>query len=387
VNILNKILILLITLSIFSCKKIEETPVIDSRPTIDSFRIALSPYVKDQSINFFLENSWYAYDEGNHIIWPNFRVYVLRIDSQYFKFQVVDYYDEISRPGNFTIRVQPEGEESYLLDFKAEGCGNVYTNPAYKECIKNPETNVYSYIDLNTKSVSKLTKKEAKNNADWDIAFNGTDIKLNSGKNGLGSVRAANLYVYGGFFSGDKINFQRIAEESFGQRGIRFFNQNFNYRKAAFSIPEGQTRAIFENDWFTQNRSTSFFEAISKNWWIVKGQEANTYSKINIKEISEEQVGEHIESKITLSLFNQSETQTEFGPEETWELPTFSTAKRLIKICLDLNKKEVVPCNNPKADLRLSMSNKTKRRWRINVLGGAVGPLSKSEMQNWVRGN
>lgn len=380
---LNLFLILTI---LISCRQVSESPKIDSNPNVDAYMLSLSPYVGDQSLDFFLENSWYAYDETNHIIWPNFRVYSLRINSKYYKLQVLDYYDSGSIPGNFTIRVQPEGEASYLLDFEAAGCGNVYTNPSYKECVKSPETNVFTYIDIEKESSHKLSDKEALNNKDWDIAFNGTNVKLNSGSNGPGDVRAANLYLYGGFFFLEGFNFQRIAEESFGLRGERFFELGFDVRRAAYGLPKGQPRAIFEADWFT--KAGEFFEANSKNWWIIEDAEDGAFSKFNVSEINEVVTGEFIQTKIIFSLYNQNESDSMFQNLIKWELPSFSSESRLTKTCLDLNQRQIVDCSSPKADLILTVLNRNqKRRWRINVLKGAVGPLSNTEMLKWIRGN
>ncbi len=369
-----------------SCREVVQSPKLDSSPSIDAYLLPLTPYMGDQNFDFFVENSWYAYDEANHIIWPNFRVYSLRISSKYYKIQVVDYYDDRSLPGYFTLRVKPEGEASYFIDFEAAGCGNVYTNPRYKECIKSPETNVYTYVDIEKATSSKLSAKSASLSKEWDIAFNGTDVKLNSGSNGPGDVRAANLYLYGGFFISEGFNFQRIAEEAFGLRGERFLALDFNVRRAAYGLPTGQPRAIFETDWFKE--SGDFFEANSQNWWIIEGAEANTFSKFNVKKIDEEISGEFIQTKITLSLYNQSERDSEFKEETIWELPSFSSETRLSKTCLDLNLKQVIKCSDPKADLILTVLNRnSKRRWRINVIKGAVGPLLKDEMLNWVRGD
>ena len=101
---------------------------------------------------------------------------------------------------------------------------------------------------------------------EWDIAFNGTNVKLNSGSNGPGDARAANLYLYGGFFISEGFNFQRIAEESFGPRGERFFNQNFDVRRAAYGLPTGQPRAIFESDWFKKKEKTIGDSPEYKGW-------------------------------------------------------------------------------------------------------------------------
>lgn len=381
------IFILLVT-ALISCREVKEAPPIDSNPSIEAYRLNLSPYVMDESIDFFTEKAWYAYDDGNHIIWPNFRVYALRINSEYFKLQILDYYDERFLAGNYKIRVQKEGEAPFIYEFKAQGCGNIYTNPNYTECLKNPETNVFTYVDLNNRTAKKMSAKKAKKNSEWDIAFNGTSVILNSGNKGPGSVRATDLYLYGGFFAGEITNFQRIAEVSFSDQGERFFNQTFDVRRAPYSIPDGQVRAIFENDWFSRNRNDGSHSVINKNWWIVKGGEEGSYAKFRVKDILETKAGEITESIITLEVYSQDLGDSEFGPVQEWELPKISSDVRLIKNCLDLNTRSVVDCSEKSADLLLSISNRSKkRRWRFNVISGAVGPLSFEEMSNWTRGN
>ncbi len=382
---MKSLLISLLVLVIVGCKEVKQKvlPPVDDR--LEAWSVELSPYVKDQSLDFFLESSWYSYDESNHIIWPNFRIYGLRINGEYTKLQIIDYYDDFSNPGNFTLRVQKEGEPVKLIDFNAQGCGNVYTNPTYKECMNDPNRNAFTYLDLEVGSYRLMSDEEALKHKDWDIAFNGTNVRLNSGKYGPGNVRAANLYIYGSFFANGKIDFQKIAEESFGQKGQKFFDQEFDMRKAPYAVPQGQERAIHESDWFLKNGD--FHQAVNENWWIVKGGEAGAYTKFNVTEIMEESVGELIETTIKLTLYNQKAGESEFGVEEEWVLPKFDTSKRLIKSCLDLHKKQIVSCSDSGVDLILSISNRRgNRRWRFNVIQGAVGPLNLDEMNRWTTG-
>ena len=379
------LLILFTWFSLLGCKEVSQKvlPPVDDR--LGAWSIELSPYVKDQSLDFFIESSWYSYYDTNHIIWPHFRVYGLRINGEYTKLQIIDYYDDFSNPGNFTLRVQKEGEATKLIDFNAQGCGNVYTNPTYKECMADPDRNAFTYLNLETGAYRLMSDEEALKHLDWHIAFNGTNVRINSGKYGPGDVRATTLYIYGSFFANGKIYFQKIAEESFGPKGIRFFEQSFNLRRAPYALPQGQERAIHETDWFESNGE--FFQAVNKNWWIVEGAEAGAFTKFNVSEIEEQKVGDQIETLIKLTLFNQKAGDSSFGTEESWELPKFDTSKRLIKSCLDLHGKQILSCSDNRVDLILSISNRNGlRRWRFNVIKGAVGPLNHQEMTRWTSG-
>ena len=384
INIFSLFLFLLLS---FSCRKIEEKAV-KSEPSLNimAYFLESDPYVGDESLNTFLKFPWYAYDEENHIIWPNFRIYSVRTKSAYYKLQIIDYYNESSMPGRYTIRLESKERGLENWNFEAQGCGNVYTNLSYKDCLKDPSTNVYTYLNLGEKRYWKMSADEALKNREWDIAFNGTEVKVNSGQEGPGDSRLASLYLYGAFFKGAEANFQLIAKESFGAKGISFFQIPFRLENAAYSLPEGVDRVINESDWFEATRSGH--TSVNENWWIVRGGEGRAFTKLNFSSIDEREVNGFVESTITLGLYNQGTFDFRFGAYETWTLPTFSSEERLLKWCLDLQSKEVVDCANPAHDLLLSVSNRRNgRRWRINVTRGAIGPLNFREMEARQSGN
>ena len=64
-------------------------------------------WVADETAGTFEDDSWYAYNlQGGHQLWPNYRVYVIQDDTQYYKFQVVSYYSEQGVSGNLQVRVE-----------------------------------------------------------------------------------------------------------------------------------------------------------------------------------------------------------------------------------------------------------------------------------------
>lgn len=384
----NIFLIILIFVLCFSCRDIVEQKQETSQQGISHYLEARSAYIKDESLDFFLTYPWYAYDEGNHIIWPNFRVYSLKTDDSYYRVQVIDYYNDQALPGHYTLRVQKEGEQAFLWDFEAQGCGNVYTNLNYKECQNNPKKNIYTYLDFDTQKSWKMTETQALSNLDWDLAFNGTEMKMNAGNSGPGKTRMGELYFYGGFSRGETADFQRIAEVSFSDKGERFFNQDMSLRDVSFALPPGVPRVVFESDWFRKENNSEFHAAVSKNWWVLKGGEALSFMKFHIADIKEEIVGDKIQTEILFEYFYQGPSEREFSQElTTWRLPKFDSGQRFIRWCLDFDEREVVDCSEKSWELRFSALNRSgQRRWLLNVNAGAIGPLSYEDMRGRTSG-
>ena len=65
-------------------------------------------------------------------------------------------------PGYYTMRIQNEGQAFFEWKFNAAACGNVYTNPNYDKCFKNPDENIFTYLNLETQTVFKLNAAQSK---------------------------------------------------------------------------------------------------------------------------------------------------------------------------------------------------------------------------------
>ncbi len=359
-----------------SCKEIT-APQIDSDSNeveILSYLSPFSPYIKDQSVDFFLKNPWYSYDQANHIIWPNFRVYGVRTNNQFYKVQFVDYYNNQSESGNYTVRYSTANGSPKIVNFSAKGCGNAFNNPDYEACLLDQEVNVYTYLNLETGDTWNMSDFEAEQNTTWHLAFKGTQVKLNSGNKGPGDVRLADLYLYGGFYPNVSASFQRLARESFTSKGLEFFNISFPLARAAYTLPSGIERVINEDSWY--ERYGIFHRAKSTNTWFVQTDDKNREWRFRILDIQEISHSNQVtDSKIIVGLM-ASESGLPFGPEISWSLPLIDNSKRLIRLCLDIDNQSIVECQNKNTDLIFSALNIGRRRvWRFNVSHGAYGPI------------
>jgi hypothetical protein len=55
----------------------------------------------------FKENPWYQYNlEGNHKIWSQYGVYLIKNTTGVFKLQITSYYDDDGNSGNYSLRVE-----------------------------------------------------------------------------------------------------------------------------------------------------------------------------------------------------------------------------------------------------------------------------------------
>ncbi len=66
---------------------------------------AVPTWFEDVSGGVFSNSSWYAYNlDGNHRIWPNYRVYAVDTGEGIYKLQLLSYYDEAGTSGIVTLR-------------------------------------------------------------------------------------------------------------------------------------------------------------------------------------------------------------------------------------------------------------------------------------------
>ncbi len=68
-------------------------------------------YEQDSSRGLFTDKTWYAYNlEGNSKLWPNYRVYAIDTGTDFYKVQLLSYYDQAGASGNYTFRYAPLAE-------------------------------------------------------------------------------------------------------------------------------------------------------------------------------------------------------------------------------------------------------------------------------------
>lgn len=145
------------------------------------------PLRADVSDNALL--SWYWF--GPNGVTSRFHTYALRnAEGQLFKLQVLSYYDNSGneqRTAIYTVRyaeVTPDGSGEIVevnnLDASAGGVTLPPSSPA-------------ACIDLAAGTLLQLDATEWSSKTDWDLCFQRTEVFLNGGLSGKGSIEAVDL--------------------------------------------------------------------------------------------------------------------------------------------------------------------------------------------------
>lgn len=150
-----------------------------------TFPAALSPF----------DSGWYNYNPSTHHITARDVVYVIStLAGDYYKIQLLSYYNDDSVSGHISFDIASVSAPSD----EADGCyngGELYTNvtnltdsAANAVTVDASDSSEYVYFDLELGS--QVYPCNVSNSTIWDIGFSRTNIIINSGVSGSGSVQA-----------------------------------------------------------------------------------------------------------------------------------------------------------------------------------------------------
>lgn len=128
----------------------------------------------DPDFVFLLEDGWYTYDLGEHVLGSRDVVYIVRtVEAGYFKVRVTGYYDDAGSPGYPQFRFERiDGPPGTLFIDASDRESWVY--------MKLPD----EFVEVS----------EPEDSGEWDLAFQRAYLRTNSGTSGtgLGGVRLEN---------------------------------------------------------------------------------------------------------------------------------------------------------------------------------------------------
>ena len=143
----------------------------------------------DDEIPEYVLADWYDYDSSTHILTPKDQFYVLKSrNQQYYKFRIVDYYDEAGTSGFMTI----DWEE---IDAPSDPTP---ANPDIDKTIDATDSATWIYFDL--ESGTTVSPETPTDSSDWDLAFQRYTIAVNGGVSGTGNMEVLPIFdVYNDF--------------------------------------------------------------------------------------------------------------------------------------------------------------------------------------------
>lgn len=396
------LLILGLALFIFcgGCEKVSVRPKPGAHKPGDFQKpqASASLYRKDGPGGLFKNIKWYQYDTATHIIWPFHDIYALKTPLRTYLVQVQSYYaDQALTPGSFKLAVKSEaGTTEYLLD--GRGCGNPYTNPDFEVCSKDPEQNVFVYLDLDTGKITKMSESEALKDTDWDLGVRAGEIRLNSGPGLPGQIQGALAQRFDFYFSesGEALP-AKLRLPELKNKALAAFAEFVPQSHYDFYMPEGIDRVLHESFWMTEDqfgRRTAINDVQRSRWWIVRTQDGESFAKLQIPLIEDDQRADGgFDSRLHFRYLLQTKNETSFGSDNHELVLDLSTQNKLKSLCLRLEKVEVLECAEAAGDFDLKFtaihrlkSGRWTRDWLIFTSNGAIGPLTHSEAETWTTG-
>lgn len=386
---MRRLLILLIVLLVAGCDEVspKKKQAVPSPEVIEDVGFS-GKYVKDGKGGLFNNVKWYYYSLINHVVWGLYDVYMIKTPTEQYRVQIVDYYGgALEESGQFVVRVQWAGGDE-VVAMEAKGCGNVYTNPDFTACMADPERNVFTYLDLDTRTVLKMTDADALKDASWDLAFKGTDAKLNSGLSGPSTTVGAVLHRFPFFFENGTPSDSAVTQPELQAKAKADFLRVPLPEVIHYFLPDGIDRVIHENYWYTE-AANGLRTAQDQTWWIVQSHDGRAFAKLRVASLTDvkesaEEMG--FTTQLKLEWFVQEPGATTFANvPQTWSVD-LSTTQKTTSLCLNLQTAVSAKCSSSDKgwEIKLVALNAFKdaawtRDWRFFTSNGAYGPLTADE--------
>lgn len=245
---------------------------------------AVDEFIIDKEVGTLLENSWYGYNfDGNHKIWPNYRVYAIKSNGQDFKLRMTGYYDEAGSSGFVSFDYQDISLDANTamnsiayLDASAGGFGAATDDP----------DNKYTYYSLVNNAIVELTDNEAQSSSAWDIAFKRTLIKINSASRTAASTSAL-AASQDDFYDADGEGIAASFASATTESELEHFTEVTQESLASLSfIADEEVLALSGyNGWYNYDSSTHAISANTENHWIIRSSEESLHAIFNISEV------------------------------------------------------------------------------------------------------
>lgn len=356
-------------------------------PATEKPQAVTGDYLKDGKGGLFQNVKWYEYEMATHIIWTRLDVFALKTGGEAHKLQILSYYGSANEPGVYRLAVGREAGPGRVVEVDANACGNPFTNREFDACLADPLRNVFTYLNLRTLEQRRLTDAQALTDADWDVAFRGTEVKLNAGLSGPGDVVGGLLRRFDFFEENGAVAVARLRDPVLKALATEEFARVDADEARGFYLPDGIDRVMHERDWFSADPATRRRSARADRWWIVKSPVDGAYAKTRIAEIRESTDGPAaFATELRFETYVQEAGAPAFAATPRTLDLQFTSDTRSAQFCVSLVRGESWPCAKDRTDwdLRLLVVNQLRageltREWRFFVNEGARGPLSPEE--------
>ncbi|MGF1644633.1 MAG: HmuY family protein [Thiotrichales bacterium] len=283
---------------------------------------------------------------------------------------------QASTPAPAPTRVEPK---TVQLDATAGGFGARPDNPLNK----------FSYFSFTTGELVPLTDAEAATSTAWHIAFKRTNIQLNGGVSGPGTVKAAVADAQSDYFEADgktpnnSVFLNATAAQELAALEAITTDAGLTYQtdRDQPNIPNNGG----DNGWWAYNPQTHTVSARPGNWYVARGAAGDSYARFRVTEI------EQADRSIKLEMFIQNPGETGFANSaNTWTAALGASGGSK---CFDFETRAEVDCTVAAAtwDLQLEVSA-NGRSWNLwtnsgvkgsGSRGGSFGPIDSASIGSY----
>lgn len=252
------------------------------------------------------------------------------------------------------------GLSERVVDATAGGIGAASTNPANK----------HTYFNLDTGLIIDLTDEAAKTSTDWHMAFKRTEIKLNGGASGTGTVTGALADNQDDFYNPGTTTANASV----------FLNATPSTQLADITAVKVATGLMFSSDknvnqitsdggtesWWLYNPAARTVGANVPAWNVIRSANGDSFAKFHVTNIVQ------ASRDITLEFFIQSAGNVAFSlTPVTW---TAAIGAGGGMKCYDIDTTTEVDCTDKASDWDIQVEvDASGRNWTMWTNGGVRG--------------
>ncbi len=247
--------------------------------------------------------------------------------------------------------------------------------------------NKYTYFDLDTGEVVSLTDAESKANSEWDVAFKRTNLKLNGGVSGPGSVTGGVADAQDDFYdaAGDADNSVFLNATSASE--LEAFDAVVDFAdlklKSDRNIPYVMGDGTDAGWWLYAGPPTHAVTANPDQWWLVRSAGADSYAKFHVTDIVQ------ASRDISLEMFIQGTSDSAFSDTATTWTAAIGAAGG--SKCFDIDSAAEADCAQNDWDIKVEVAGSSWNIWTNggvsgDGLGGAFGSFDNEKITDYGSG-
>ena len=232
------------------------------------------------------------------------------------------------------------------------------------------------YVDLDTATVLELDATTAAADTSWDIAFRRTEVLLNGGVSGPGSVEGAVGDAQDEFYDDEGNADANVFTNADADIEAEALSAVYDPATLTY-VADSYDAAI--QDWYIYDFETHTISADTSVGYLVRHADSETYSRVYIEQASYE--------SIELLYLTQAADTTQFAGDEQTLSASFADGQT--QLCLDLDTAAEVDCD---ADwdmmYEVDLSARAINIWTNGGVygtgsGAAFGAIERTELDDY----